>query len=350
MQGIEKVKANTTGYQKQEGIWDRIDNAFLTLSWDELVDEIQGFGEVSAKKLEKKYGSPLTLAFMPSHEVTDLSPDVVAKIRKYLFDKFIASQFITANELRKRTLPRLSLQVPSLDDLLDIRPGDLILLYGPPSVGKTQFCHHASASVMLPLESGGYEGVTLYIDTEGTFDLDRVQTIYESLAERGTKKVFDTATVYKFTLRDPNDFVNFVYFDLPRLFASAVNDKTPIRLIIVDSFIAPFREKFSGRGTLAPRQQMMAQVLGFLKDIALLLQVPVILTTQIVARPVPYGKQYAAAGGNTLLHNVTKIVELDFVKEEVRRAFLVKGGKPRYAYFVVSDGGIEEAKQSVILK
>lgn len=344
---VEKVSATKT--EKIEVGWEKVDKALLELDWSELSEAIKGLGDVTAKKLEKKYGTPLSLAFLPAHEVADVSPAIMGRIRQYLFEKFVGEQFIQAKQLQYRNLPVLQLHT-SLDKIINLRPGDLVLFYGPPAVGKTQICHHYAASVMLDYESGGYGGVALYIDTENTFRLERVQDIYSSLISHGFNGVFDEATVYKFTLRDPFDFENFVYYELAEVFRGAVEEGTPIRLIVVDSFIAPFREKFSGRGTLAPRQQMMAHILGFLKDIALLLQVPVVLTTQIVARPVPYGKQYAASGGNTLLHNVTKIVELEFAKGDIRKATLEKGGKPGSVYFRIGEGGVEDVKQNVVVK
>jgi len=328
-------------------IWETVDEALSSLTWKELVNEIPGLGEVTASKLEKKYGHPITLAFTPAAEIQDVSPNIVAAIRAYLLQKFLGSQFITAAELARMTLPRLTTGVPELDDLLMIRPGDILLFYGPPAVGKTQLCHQLASTVQVVPGDGGYGGAALYIDTENTFSLDRIETITAALSNAGLRLAFENPVVYRYTIRDPADFARFVYYMLPHVFKDALTSGTPIRLLIVDSFIAPFREKYGGRGNLAARQQSIAQVLGFLKDMAILLRIPVVLTTQVVARPVPYGKDIAPAGGHTLLHNVTKIVEMSFVKERVRAVRLEKGGRPGTVYVEITDEGVKETRHSV---
>jgi len=340
---VEKLSARK---EKSEVFnpWSRVDSA-LDITWDELADAIKGLGEITVKKLARKYGNPITLAFMPAYEITDVSTEILGRIRGYLYEKFLGSQFLTAKDLQRRNLPTLKLHA-QLDDIVNLKPGDLTLFYGKPATGKTQICHHYAASIMLTLKNGGYAGVALYIDTENTFSLERVQEIYEHLLER-YEGTYPETIIYKYTLRDPFDFERFVYFQLPELFKEAVKSKTPIRLVIIDSAIAPFREKFPGRGNLAARQQMLAKILGFLKDISLLFQIPVILTTQVVARPLGYGKDFAAAGGHTLLHNVSKIIELDFVKGDVRRATLVKGGPQRTVYYRITEKGVVSVPRSV---
>ncbi len=50
-------------------------------------------------------------------------------------------------------------------------------LFGEFRTGKTQLCHTLCVASQLPVESGGGEGKALYIDTEGTFRPERLESI-----------------------------------------------------------------------------------------------------------------------------------------------------------------------------
>ena len=117
--------------------------------------------------------------------------------------------------------------------------------------------------------------------------------------------------------------------------------------MIIDSIMSLHRAEFSGRGTLADRQQRLGKMLNKLRRCADIYDVAVIITNQVVSYPDgthPGFDSMKAAGGNIIAHGSTY------------RIFLRKSGKNRIATifdspcqpyehvkFSISESGIQDA-------
>ena len=85
-----------------------------------------------------------------------------------------------------------------------------------------------------------------------------------------------------------------------------VIEREGVRLIVVDSLTSHFRAEFTGRGTLASRQQKLARHLLTLHRIADLKDAAVLVTNQVQARPdVLLGDSTRPIGGHVLAHSAT---------------------------------------------
>jgi DNA repair protein RadA len=92
--------------------------------------------------------------------------------------------------------------------------------------------------------------------------------------------------------------------------------------VIVDSIISLHRAEFSGRETLAERQQRLAKMLNKLRKYADVYNIAIVITNQVIS--TPQSSQFGldslkAAGGNIMGHGTTY------------RIFLKKSGRNRVA-------------------
>ena len=97
------------------------------------------------------------------------------------------------------------------------------------------------------------------------------------------------------------------------------------KLVIIDSIISLHRAEFTGRGTLADRQQRLNSILHKLVRIAEIYNVAVVITNQVLSSPDTFfGDPTKAAGGNVIGHTSTY------------RIYLRKSGENRIAKMVDS--------------
>ena len=99
------------------------------------------------------------------------------------------------------------------------------------------------------------------------------------------------------------------------------------KLVIIDSIIALHRAEFTGRGTLAERQQRLNMMLHKLNRLAEVHNIAVVITNQVQSQPDDFsaGRDgLRATGGNVMGHATTY------------RILLRKAGKVRIAIMVDS--------------
>ena len=209
-------------------------------------------------------------------------------------------------------------------------------LWGEFGSGKSQICHTlcVAASKLIKNDSGNI----IFIDSENTFRADRVHQIAE---QRGLdplpilEKIFH-CKVYS------SEHLESVINDLDKSI-----EQYNAKLVIIDSIISLHRAEFSGRGTLAERQQRLGKMLNKLRRYVDIYNIAVVITNQIVSYPDgthPGFDSTKAAGGNIVAHGSTY------------RIFLRKSGKNRMATiedspcqpyqrvkFSISESGIQDA-------
>lgn len=121
------------------------------------------------------------------------------------------------------------------------------------------------------------------------------------------------------------------------------------KLVIVDSIISLHRAEFSGRGTLAERQQKLGKMLNKLRRCADVYNIAIVITNQVVS--YADGSQFGinsmkAAGGNIMGHGSTYRI---FLKKAGKNRVATMYDSPYHPYerikFAISGSGIQDASQ-----
>lgn len=204
-----------------------------------------------------------------------------------------------ADELERRLkLKYLTTGSAKFDDLLKggIESGSVTEIYGPFGAGKTQICHTLAVNAQLPLEKKGLNGSVCWIDSELTFRPERIRDIALG------NELDDNQILHGIWLERVRNAAHLELFVREEL-SKTIKEKN-IKLIVVDSIINLHRHDFSGRGTLADRQNRLGSVIFKLIKIAELYQVAVVFTNQIMSNPdgQMFGNPDKPTGGNVLAH------------------------------------------------
>jgi DNA repair protein RadA len=293
------------------------------------IQDIEGIGPTTAKKLkEAGIVSVMDLAVATADELSvdinsskDSASAFIIAAQKLLRDsKVLEKEFVTADAAleKRRSMLRCSTGSSTLDELLlgGIETQAVTEFYGEFGSGKSQICHTLCAIARQPIEVGGLDSSTIYIDTEGTFRPERVQEIARA---RG----FDPAQVLK------NIAVCKVYnsshLELIVKNLGKYVDDFKAKLVIIDSIISLHRAEFAGRGTLADRQQRLNSMLHKIIRLAEIYNIAIVITNQVQSSPDTFfGDPTKAAGGNVLGHASTY------------RVYLRKSGENRVAKMIDS--------------
>ncbi|MFX1501577.1 MAG: DNA repair and recombination protein RadA [Promethearchaeota archaeon] len=285
--------------------------------------DLPGVGETTVKKL-KEAGilSIRTLAMYPRNklmEETGIGEKTAEKIIKVAQD-IEKMGFKSADIIweKRKILNKLSTGSQNLDDLLygGIEPGAVTEVFGEFRTGKTQLAHQLCVNVQLSYEEGGLEGSALYIDTEGTFRPERIiqMAIAKDLDHNKILKKITVGRAYN------SDHQILLVRESPKI----ISDKN-IKLIVVDSLIGHFRSEYTGRGTLASRQQLInSHIHDLLRLTETYDELAVLFTNQVSAKPdVFYGNPLIHTGGHVVAHGATIRIFLRKGKGEQRIAKVV---------------------------
>ncbi|HXG06323.1 MAG TPA: DNA repair and recombination protein RadA, partial [Nitrososphaera sp.] len=187
----------------------------------------------------------------------------------------------------------------ALDNLLlgGVETQAITEFYGEFGSGKSQICHTLCVTAQQPPEEGGLGGGVILIDTEGTFRPERVDQIARA---RG----FDPSEILK-KIAICKAY-NSSHLELIVKSMGKYIDDFKAKMIIIDSIISLHRAEFSGRGTLADRQQRLNSIMHKLVRIAEIYNVAVVVTNQVQSTPDTFfGDPTKPAGGNVIGHAST---------------------------------------------
>jgi DNA repair protein RadA len=217
--------------------------------------------------------------------------------------------FVAANELKQKAerLPTGSKNLDCLFDGAGIETGALTQFYGAPGSGKTQLCYTMCA--MLPSEFKA-----IYIDTEGTFRPERIESIARA---RG----LDPAKILQnIQIARPLDSTQQEYY----IEAACSMSNSKIKLLIVDSMTAHYRVDYAGRSKLPEKQQRLNKYMHMLLRTARTNKVAVVITNQMQSNPDGsiFGEKSMPVGGQVMLHASTHVVRLKRLKLDNRIAEL----------------------------
>ncbi|MFW9989738.1 MAG: DNA repair and recombination protein RadA [Candidatus Odinarchaeota archaeon] len=306
--------------------------------------DLPGVGEATIKKL-KEAGILLirTLAMYPLNKLMDeagIGEKTAEKIIKVAQD-IEKMGFKSADIIweKRKTLNKLTTGSQNLDDLLygGIEPGAVTEIFGEFRTGKTQLAHQLCVNVQLSYEEGGLEGSALYIDTEGTFRPERIiqMAIAKDLDHNMVLKNITVGRAYN------SDHQMLLIKESPKI----ISEKN-IKLIVVDSLIGHFRSEYTGRGTLANRQQLInSHIHDLLRLTEIYDELAVIFTNQVSAKPdVFYGNPLIHTGGHVVAHGATIRIFLRKGKGEQRIAKVVDAPHipESDSVFSITEDGIQD--------
>lgn len=293
------------------------------------IQDIEGVGPTTARKLkEAGIVSVMDLAVASSDELAvDINSSketaatfIMAAQRLLRESNIIEKEFVTAESAleKRKALMRCSTGSHALDELLlgGIETQAVTEFYGEFGSGKSQICHTLAAIAPQPREAGGLNGGVIYIDTEGTFRPERLNQIARArdLEPSHVLKNVAVCKVYN------SSHLELIIKDLGK-YISDFNAK----LVIIDSIISLHRAEFTGRGTLADRQQRLNNLLHKVIRLAEIFNIAVVITNQVQSSPDTFfGDPTKAAGGNVLGHASTY------------RIYLRKSGENRTAKMIDS--------------
>lgn len=307
------------------------------------IGDLPGIGATSAQKLiASGFNSLESMAVASAGELMESAGLGEATAAKAIAAARNALEigYETATQILKRrsAVSKLTTGSKELDNLLGggIETQSIIETYGRFASGKTQLALQLAINVQLPKEKGGLEGGCLFIDTENTFRPERVKQIAEAMG-LDAKKIMDNIHVARAFNADHQ-----------MLLAEKANEmieEKNIKLIVVDSLTSKFRAEFTGRGTLANRQQKLNRHLHALQKWADLYNIPVYITNQVMANPaLMFGDPTTPIGGHIVGHQSTYRIYLRKSKDEKRIARLVDSPHlpEGEIVFKVTPNGIED--------
>lgn len=243
----------------------------------------------------------------------------------------LEKDFVSASEIydKRKKIARISTGSGGMDDLLmgGIETQSVTEFYGEFGSGKTQICHTLCIIVQSPVDEGGLGASAIYVDTENTFRPERIVGISSSRG-KDPKQILNGITVAK--------AYNSAHQELIIGELGSIIDKTNAKLVIIDSAVAHYRAEYTGRGTLAERQQKLNRFMHLLTRTADTRNVAVVLTNQVQSVPdVLFGDPSRATGGHVVAHTSTY------------RIYLRKAGKNRIARMI--DSPYHAERESVFI-
>ena len=218
---------------------------------------------------------------------------------------------------KREAIGRISTGSKGLDELLGggVETNGITEMYGRFASGKTQLGFQLCVNAQLPAGKGGLAGTVLFIDTEGTFRPERIETIAKAQG-MNSKEVLDNIFVTRATSTD-QQILTAERAD------KLVRDKN-VKLIVVDSMMSLFRSEFIGRGALNERQQKLNAHIHKLQRLSDEYFLAVYMTNQVMDNPaILFGDPTQPVGGNIVAHAATTRLYVRKSKEEKRIIRLV---------------------------
>lgn len=312
------------------------------------IESLKGVGPVYAKKFSQQgITTVMDLAVCSSQEIAEslnmnketVSGFILLAQEALKESGVLEKQIIPARRVleKRKSLQKLSLGTKSLDDIMlgGVETQAMTELYGEFGSGKSQICFTLCAMVSQPLDTGGLEGQAIFIDTEGTFRPERIEQI---AIARGLDpdKAIDAVQYVK--------IYNSSHLELTMRDITKYIAEYNTRLIVIDSIVSLHRAEFTGRGTLAERQQKLNKILHKLLRIAEVYNVAIVVTNQVITAPGNlFGDPVIPAGGNIIGHTSTYRI---YLRKSGRNRIFRIVDSPSHATtdtrFTITEGGTEE--------
>ena len=310
------------------------------------LEDLPGIGPTTAEKLKDSgFDTVMSIAVAPAKEISDLSGITEAAANKAIAAarQSLDMGFMTGAELfeKRKEVQKLSTNSNGFNELIGggLETQSITEASGEFGSGKSQLAMQLAVNVQLPEDKGGLNGHAVFIDTENTFRPERVKQIAEAVGLDPEKALKNIMVARAYTSDHQMLLVEKI--------SEMINqDKIPIRVIIVDSLTSLFRSEYTGRGTLATRQQKLNRHLHSLQKVADMFNVVIYVTNQVQARPdIFFGNPTVAIGGHILGHASQFRLYLRKGKAGKRIARLIDSPylPEGEAVFKLTEKGIEDA-------
>ena len=305
------------------------------------LEDISGIGPATAKKLEEAgFGDLKAIATISVGELAEIAEISEAKAKKII--AVAKSQadlgFETADKFleKRKEVGRLTTGSKAFDKLLNggLETQSIIECFGEWGSGKSQIGMQLCVNVQLPVDKGGLNSGALVIDSEHTFRPERIIQMAKTMGLDPIKVLKNIIIAKAYTSDDQ--------MLIAEQAQEMVRGKN-IKLVVVDSLTSLFRSEYTGRGTLASRQQKLNRHLSTLHKLADLNNLVVYVTNQVMANPqMFFGDPTRPIGGHILGHSSTFRIYLRKSKAEKRIARLIDSPNlpDGEAVFKVTEGGI----------
>jgi RecA/RadA recombinase len=281
--------------------------------------DLEKVGPTTETKLNKAgIFSPLDVVIRGAKEfsrISGLSPDMAAKhlttMKKMLAEDgndIEVKDVASLRALRSRQI-KTPLHVEELDMMTKkgFETQSLYEIYGDEGSGKTQM------SMTIAAEALGAGHGVIFIDCEGAFDLDRFDQICQS-----RDITYDEEKLGYHMYSDESDLEKGIQNMIEELI------ERDVRYIIIDGLVGLMRLAFKGRGELADRQTELKDILKYLRNLSILLNIGIIITNQVTANPDPFGAKMKPIGGHVLGHYVKYIIAMSKGMKNNRNVRLIK--------------------------
>ena len=247
-------------------------------------------------------------------------------------------------EFLRKNVKRISTGSKKLDEILGggVPTMTTTALVGHAATGKTQLAFQLTANV---IGSGEYAA---FIETEPkVFSPERIREI---CAHRGLK--YDPSKILV-VRADKIITPQQQLLAYEAVWKKVKDEKLNLRLLVVDSFSAKFREYYAGRESMSARSQEIARHMGILQAMASQLNCAVVLTGQVMGVPdmgaqlearMRFGAPLRPYGGEFYLHSVCYLLFLEQVASDIWEATVADAPDMprRSARFKITEGGIED--------
>lgn len=288
----------------------------------ETVADLPGIGDKAAEKLkEAGYIDIMSIAAASPMELMNTASLGEGTATKAINSAREALElgYETASKVfeKRKAIVRVTTGSKSLDNLLGggIETAAITEFHGAFSSSKTQVGHQLAVNVQLPRDQGGLGGGCLYIDTESTFRPERIKQMAEAHG-LDVDSVLENIIVARAYNSDHQMM-------LAEKAGEIIKGKN-IKLLVVDSVTALFRSDFTGRGTLANRQQKLNRHLHTLQRLSDVYNIAVYITNQVMSRPdILFGDPTAPIGGHIMGHFSTYRIYVRKSKGENRIARMI---------------------------
>jgi DNA repair protein RadA len=292
-------------------------------------------------------------------DVQVVSELVTIARRSLINSGLLVKEFCTAEEIleRRKGLVRFSTGSAKLDTFLNggIETQAVTEIAGEFGTGKSQICHTLCVTANTQKEkphssvSGGSSATTstdhnvIFIDTENTFRAERVHQIAETrrlgTVEEILKRIF-VCKIYN------SAHLEYVIANLGKSI-----EQYKANLVIVDSVISLHRAEYTGRETLADRQQRLNILLHKLVRLTEVYNIAIVITNQVQSMPDnSFGNSsfdpIRLAGGNIMAHASTYRI---FLRKAGRNRIAIMLDSPSHAYsqvkFAISEIGVQDVEE-----
>src|SRR5437660_494731 len=270
--------------------------------------------------------------------------ELVTKAKKALIDSgLLAKDFSTAEQIleRRKALLKCTTGSSKLDSFLKggIETQAMTEIAGEFGSGKSQICYTLCVTANMPKEKEGLRGNVIFIDTENTFRPERIHQIAENRRINDPEQILRKIYVCKIFNSGHLELI------IQNLGKSIQDYKA--KIVIVDSIISLHRAEFTGRGTLADRQQRLNIMLHKLLRLAEVYNIAVVVTNQVQAQPDNFfGDTLRATGGNIMGHASTYRILL---RKAGRDRIAIMIDSPFHAYdqtrFTINEGGEQDVEE-----